>query len=105
LFSSFLVAASIISPIEGVIENLPPEPLLRLRAAVSHVAQALIPASNTSVKELDQAVAIIAGASVLGFSIYDVANACYNSWNIGINARPQSEEVEFMLTQIRNGSH
>ncbi len=79
LFSSFLVAASIISPIEGVIENLPPEPLLRLRAAVSHVAQALIPASNTSVKKLDQAVAILAGASVLGFSIYDVANAYYKN--------------------------
>jgi len=88
----FSLVASVFPSTAGILE--PPEPLLGPRTAVSHVIRGLIPASNTSVRDLDQAVAILAGASVLGFSIYDVANAYYNNWKMGMSARPQSEEVE-----------
>lgn len=73
------------------------------RTAGSHIAQSLLPASNTSIKELDQAVALLAGASVLGFSIYSVANAYYNTWDMGMSALPQSGDEELMaLTRTRN---
>lgn len=75
VFLPFAFVASVFPLTAGIFENLPPEPLLGLRTAVSHVAQGLIPASNTSIKDLDQAVALLAGASVLGFSLYSVANA------------------------------
>ena len=47
------------------------------RTTASRTAHDLIPKSNTSVKELDQAVAILAGASVLGFSLYSTADTYY----------------------------
>jgi len=99
----FAFLASVFPSIAGIFK--PPEPLLGPRTAVSHVTRSLIPASNTFVKDLDQAVAILAGASVLGFSLYDVANAYYNNWNKDISARPQSEDVELArLTRIQNRS-
>ncbi len=105
LFLPFAFLASVFPLTAGIFENLPPEPLLRLQTAVSHFTRSLIPASNTSVRDLDQAVAILAGASVLGFSIYDMANAYYNNWKIGMSARPQSEEVELAtLTRTQNQS-
>ena len=48
-----------------------------IRDTASRTAHDLIPKSNTSVKELDQAVALLAGATVLGFSLYSTANAYY----------------------------
>ena len=52
----------------------------RIRIVASRIAHELIPKSNTSVKELDQAVAILAGASVLGFTLYSTADTYYKAW-------------------------
>ena len=52
----------------------------RIRTAVSKLAHDLIPRSNSSVKELDQAVALLAGATVFGFSLYSTADAYYQAW-------------------------
>ena len=47
---------------------------------VSRIAHGLIPRSNISIKELDQAVAFLSGATVLGFTLYSTADAYYQAW-------------------------
>ena len=43
------------------------------------IAHDMIPTSNTSIKELDQAVALLAGATVLGFNLYSIADTYYQA--------------------------
>ena len=64
----------------GVMMGLPSQFWPLIRTATSRFAHGLIPTSNTSVKELDQAVALLAGASVLGFTLYGTADAYYKAW-------------------------
>jgi hypothetical protein len=38
------------------------------------------PKTDTGIKELDQAVALLAGMTVLGFSLYSAADERYKDW-------------------------
>ena len=44
------------------------------------LVQDLFPRTNVSIKDLDQTVALLAGTTVLGFSLYSAANARYERW-------------------------
>ena len=68
--------------------------------AASRIAHRLIPRSNTSVKELEQAVALLAGATVLGFSLYSTAETYYQAWLSKSRAITQQRE-----TELRTLSH
>ena len=74
--------------------DLPSQFLPWIRTAGLRIAHDLIPRSNTSVKELDQAVALLAGASVLGFALYSTADAYYQAWLSNIRAEAQQEGIE-----------
>ena len=50
------------------------------RTALCHVAFEMMPKTNISVKELDQAAALFAEAIVLGFTVYDIAKYAYQNW-------------------------
>ena len=58
------------------------------------IRQDFIPRSNTSIKELDQAAALLAGASVLGFSLYSIADAYYRAWLSKTRAMTQQQGIE-----------
>ena len=74
-----------------------------IRATSSRFFRNLLPRTPYSIKELDQAVAILAGATVLGFSIYGAASAQYKrrkeKRRIECQNRPQHEPIE--LRQLR----
>ena len=74
--------------------NLPSQFRPRIRTVASRIAHNLIPTSNTSVKELDQAVALLAGASVLGFSLYSTADTYYQAWLSNTRAITQQRGTE-----------
>lgn len=74
--------------------NLPSQFWPRIRSRIAHD---LMPTSNTSVKELDQAVALLAGASVLGFSLYSTADNYYKAWLSKIRAIAQQQGSELRL--------
>ena len=80
--------------------NLPSRFRPRIRTVASRIAHNLIPTSNTSVKELDQAVALLAGASVLGFSLYSTADTYYQAWLSNTRAITQQRG-----TELRTLSH
>ena len=54
------------------------EPLLS--GVATQLAQNFIPRSNMSWKDLDQTLAMLAGASVLGFSSYSTLDSYYQAW-------------------------
>lgn len=45
-----------------------------------HLAHHIMPHTNTSVYDLDQAAALLAGMTVLGFSLYSAADSHYQMW-------------------------
>ena len=69
--------------------------------ARSRIAHSLIPSSNTSVKELDQAVTILTGASVLAFSLYSTVDAYYQAWLSKTRATTEQPGIE-LRTLSRN---
>ena len=77
--------------------NLPSQFLPWIRTAASRIVHDLIPTSNTSVKELDQAVAILAGASVLGFGLYGTADTYYQAWLSGTRELTQQQGFELRV--------
>lgn len=58
-----------------------PASIVASGATGQRLVQYLFPRTNVSIKELDQAVAVLAGATVLAFSIYSAANAHYRSYS------------------------
>ena len=74
---------------------------LWIRTAASRLAHDLIPQSNTSIKELDQAATLLAGASVLGFTLYSTADAYYQAWLSKIPATTEQPRIE-LRTLNRN---
>ena len=64
------------------------------RTADVRTAHDLIPKSNTSIKELDQKVALLAGATVLGFSLYSTANAYYQAWRAKTRVTTEQPGIE-----------
>jgi hypothetical protein len=51
-----------------------------LQAVGTRLVQDSFPRTSVSIKELDQAVAVLAGATVMGLSLYSAANAQYRRW-------------------------
>ena len=84
----------------GALVNLPSQFGPRICTVAFRIAHDLIPSSNTSVKELDQAVALLAGTSVLGFSLYSTADSYYQAWLSKTRAITQQRE-----TELRTLSH
>jgi len=70
--------------------------------AAIRLIQGLFPHTNVAIMDLDQAVAVLAGATVLGFGLYGAANAHYQKWLESVRAREEHRAIE-----IRNhrGSH
>ena len=91
----FTFVATLFPFFSEALVNLPSQFRPRIRTVASRIAHNLIPTSNTSVKELDQAVALLAGASVLGFSLYSTADTYYQAWlsNTRINSQQRGTEL------------
>ena len=100
LFLPCTFVASVFPLFSEALVNLPSQFWPRIRTVASRMAHDLIPTSNTSVKELDQAVALLAGASVLGFSLYSTADTDYQAWLSKTRAVTQQRE-----TELRTLSH
>ena len=81
--------------------DLHSQPRLRIRTAVGRIAHRVLPISKTSITELDQAVALLAGATVLGFSLYSTADTHYQAWLSKTRAEEQRQGVE-LRTLDRN---
>ncbi len=106
LFLPSTFVASVFPLFSEALVNLPSQFWPRIRTTASRVAHDLIPNSNTSVKELDQAVALLAGASVLGFSLYSIADNYYQAWLSETRAITQQRETELrMLSHNQAPSH
>ena len=78
----------------SVFTDLPPQLMPWLRAAGSNVRRGLVPNSNIHVKELDQVVALLAGATVLCINLYNVANSYHEAWILRTKETQQRREVE-----------
>jgi hypothetical protein len=73
------------------------------RTVASRLVQALFPRTNVSIMDLDQAVAVLAGATVLGFGLYGAANANYEKWLEKVQAREEHRAVEMERIRRRDG--
>ena len=93
--------ASVFPLFSEALVDLPSQFLPRIRITVSRLSHDLMPKSNSSVKELDQAVALLAGATVLGFSLYSTADAYYQAWLSKTRATTGQLEIE-LRTSDRN---
>ena len=62
-----------------IYKDMPSQSLPWLGGVASRIAYGFIPRSNASIRELDQAVALLAGATVLGFSLYSVTSSRYRA--------------------------
>ena len=80
--------------ISSVFTSSPPQLIQWLHATSSQPTRTLVPKSNISLKELDQAVALLTGATVLGFSLYSVANSHLKAWLLRTEERQQRRENE-----------
>ena len=80
LFLPLAFATAIFPLSSNVVSFAQPPFLLWIRLATSRLAHDLIPKSNTSIKELDQAATLLAGASVLGFNLYSTADTYCQAW-------------------------
>ncbi|KAK0509558.1 hypothetical protein JMJ35_007952 [Cladonia borealis] len=90
----------------GVMMGLPSQFWPLIRTAASRIANGLIPTSNTSIKELDQAVALLSGATVLGFSLYSTADTHYQAWLSKTRAITQQRGTELRpLNRNQASSH
>lgn len=83
-------------------QNLPLGFVPSLRTVISNFANGMIPNSGTSIRELDQSVALLAGATVLGFSLYGTADVYYRDWlkrtDLPVEERRELERLEPSLT-------
>ena len=85
--------------------NSPSQFLPWIRTAASQIPQDWIPMSNISIKELDQAVALLAGTSVLGFSLYSTADAYYQAWLSETRAVAQQQDIELRTLDRNQAPH
>ena len=74
----------------------------RLDHFAIHLGRNFLPRTAYSITDLDQVVAAVAGATVLGFSIYSVAKARYKIWNARRRTPPEPTGAE--LNRIENHS-
>ena len=106
LFLPCSFIASTLPLYSGAFVDSPHQFLPWLRAVASRIGHDLIPTSNISAKDLDQALAIIAGANVLGFSLYSTAHSYYQARLLRTRARPQQRGIELMThSRIQPLSH
>ena len=65
-----------------------------IRTTGSRLFRDLFPLTNVSIKELDQAVALLAGATILGFSLYGAAEAHYQVYCEKVRRRQENRQAE-----------
>ena len=97
----FTFLASVFPLFSEALVDLPSQFLPWIRTAAFRIAHGLIPITNTSVKELDQAVALLTGATVLGFSLYSTSDTYYQAWLSKTRAMTQQQEIK-LRTLNRN---
>jgi hypothetical protein len=68
-------------------------------AVGSRLIQALFPRTNASMKDLDQAVALLGGVTILVFGFYGIAFAYYQQWFVEAEAREERRVIA--MVQIR----
>ena len=77
---------------------------LRPLRALLRIFTNIIPRTGTSIWELDQAVAVLAGATVLAFNVYNVVAPRCRRWRAKAQARRKREAYELeRLDRIRTG--
>ena len=93
----YFLFATIFLLLLDIFSGKPSQLRLRVATASAHFVQELFPHSSISIKDLDQTVALLAGTTVLGFSLYSAAtDAHYQKW------RARAEAVESIeLEQLR----
>lgn len=77
----------------SILTDLSPRLTPSLRAACSYPRHGLVPQSDIAVKELDQVVALLAGATVLGFNLYTVPNSRHEARLLRIKEAEQRREL------------
>jgi len=71
-------------------------------AFTTNLIQSIFPRCNISTSDLDQAVAIFAGGTVLAFSIYSAMNARYKQWKEMARARKEGcQREQIRLRRLR----
>jgi hypothetical protein len=68
-------------------------------AAGCRLTRALFPRTNASIKDLDQAVALLAGMTILGFGLYGIADAHHQQWLKMVKSREERRAIA--LARIR----
>ena len=68
--------------------------IVDLRIAVTDLVTASIPRSDNFIRELDQAVALFTGASVLGFSLFSTAKTYYRDSSSPISDVPLHKNID-----------
>ena len=73
-----------------------------VRATAVCIAGDMIPKSDTSIMDLDQGVALLAGATVLGFSIYSTVESYYQVWQMRTRSQSPEPGIELRRQASRN---
>ena len=94
-----LIASSvpiILSSVPIILNSVPASRPAGIRwiRTISRLLRDLFPRTNVSIKELDQAVAVLAGATILGFSLYGAAEAQYHLYCEKVRSQQENQRAE-----------
>ena len=104
LFTPAAFIASLVPIVLNSLAASSPAGIQWIRTTGSRLLRNLFPLTNVSIKELDQAVALLAGATILGFSLYGTAEAHYQVYCEKVRRRqenPQAEQIRMRQIHSR----
>ena len=73
-----------------------------IRTTSSRLLRDLFPRTNVSIKELDQAVAVLAGATILGFSVYGAAEAHYHLYCDKVRRQQERRAEQIRMREMHS---
>lgn len=73
-----------------------------IRTTGSRLLRDLFPRTNVSIKELDQAVAVLAGATILGFTVYGAAEAHYHLYCEKVRRQQERRAEQIRMRQMHS---